>query len=282
MRRETGQEAEPELASRLKRSPRPRIYEQIVQQIREMIHSGKLAPGDRLLPERQLSQALGVSRTAVREALSRLASVGLIEIKPGGGASVKEVTLDAVIEPLAAILLKEREAVTQLMEVRSILESKAVLIAAQRATPQDVARLNWCAHRVIEDIRAGQDATESDIEFHLSIAKATHNDLLVSITAMMSGLLREAYGPFRERMLQGPNAVTYGEQHLRISEVIAAGRGEEAEDLLRAHLDLARKEMAEFVKDGLPEMWNENRQTRQGRDVRTGEMLRGDHRRRVE
>jgi GntR family transcriptional regulator, transcriptional repressor for pyruvate dehydrogenase complex len=263
--RPEGQEAQPELASRLKRRPKPRVYEQIVRQIRDMIHTGKLAPGDRLLPERQLSETLGVSRTAVREALSKLASIGLIEVKPGGGAWVKQVTLDAVIEPLAAILLKEREAVAQLMELRSILESKAVLIAAQRATPPDVARLKWCAYRVIEDIRAGQDATESDIEFHLSIAKATHNELLVSITAMMSGLLREAYGPLRERMLQGPNAATYGEQHLGISEAIAAGRGQEGEELLCAHLDLARQEMAKFFKDGLPEMWNEGRHTRQRR-----------------
>jgi GntR family transcriptional repressor for pyruvate dehydrogenase complex len=236
------------LQVKLKRANKPRLHEKIVRQIKEMISSGQLAPGDQLLPERQLAETLGVSRTALREALAKLASMGLIEVRPGEGAYIKEISLDFLVEPLATMLLKERESVKDLIEVRIILESKATLLASERATYPDIAGLTWHALRVVEDIQAGADASESDTDFHKSLAVASHNELLVNIMSMLSGLMREAYGPARRRMLSGPNASKYGEHHLGICKAIEAGWGNEAERIMKEHLELAKQETMEFFK----------------------------------
>src|ERR1051326_3600983 len=81
-----------------------RIYEEIVRQIKTMISEGRLKSGDQLPPERDLAEKFVVSRTSVREALRALESVGLIEIRPGEGAFVKEVSVEALVEPLALVL----------------------------------------------------------------------------------------------------------------------------------------------------------------------------------
>ena len=89
----------------LKRTKRHRLYKDIISQIRQLIQDGTLKPGDQLLPERKLAEKLGVSRTAIREALTALDSMGFIEITPGGGSYVKEIDIENVIEPLALIIL---------------------------------------------------------------------------------------------------------------------------------------------------------------------------------
>ena len=229
----------------LKRDNKPSLREKIVRRIVEMITSGRLTPGDRLLSERQLAEILGVSRTAIREALAKLASMGIIEVRPGEGAYVKEFSLDALVEPLATALLGEREAVEQLIEVREILETKIVVLATEKATNQDISLLKWHAFRVVEDINAGSDASETDTAFHLSLAAATHNKILANIMSMLSGLMKETYGPAREKMLRGPSAKLYGEHHLRICEAIEARKSKEAEQIMLEHLQLARREARE-------------------------------------
>jgi GntR family transcriptional repressor for pyruvate dehydrogenase complex len=159
------------------------------------------------------------------------------------------MSLDVLVEPLAAVLLKERESVMDLIEVRVILESNAAALASKRATPPDIARLRWHACRVVEDIQADADASESDTDFHMSLAMASHNELLVNIMSMLSGLMREGYGPARKRMLSGPNASKYGEHHLRICEAIEAGQSKQAESAVMEHLELAKQDTMKFFKE---------------------------------
>src|ERR687891_891705 len=99
-----------------------RIYEEIVRQIRQMISEGRLKSGDQLPPERDLAEKFVVSRTSVREALRALESVGLIEIRPGEGTFVREVSVDALVEPLALVLLSQRAMIEELFEARRLLE----------------------------------------------------------------------------------------------------------------------------------------------------------------
>src|SRR5213076_1544426 len=91
-----------------------RIYQEIVRQIKAMIAEGRLKSGDQLPPERDLAEKFLVSRTSVREALRALESVGLIEIRPGEGTFVREVSVDALVEPLALVLLSQREMIGEL------------------------------------------------------------------------------------------------------------------------------------------------------------------------
>src|SRR5688572_20254195 len=115
-----------------------RIYAEIVRQIRGLIADGQLKSGDRLPPERDLADRFRVSRTSVREALRALESTGLIEIRAGEGAFVRRVSVEALVEPLALVILSHREAIADLYEARRLLEPPIAKVAAERASPDEV------------------------------------------------------------------------------------------------------------------------------------------------
>src|SRR5262245_27493754 len=95
-----------------KRSPAPKpLHEQVVEQIQQLIKNGELNPGDQLLPERELAEKLGVSRTSVRKAVARLEGMGIIAVTPRDGAYVRRRSLEDAVEPLTQILFQEREKV---------------------------------------------------------------------------------------------------------------------------------------------------------------------------
>ena len=117
-----------------------KIYEEIVEQLRELISTGTFNPGDKLPSERDMAQMLGVSRASVREAVVALQAMGVLDVKPGEGTFVSASMNSEMIEPLALVLSVERNPLAQLMEVRRILEAEAAALAAQRATEQDRSR----------------------------------------------------------------------------------------------------------------------------------------------
>jgi len=234
--------------SNLKYTSAPSINEVIMKHISGMISSGELKAGDRLLPERRMAEMLGVSRTAVRETLAKLVSLGVIEITPKKGAYIRELDLGSLIGPLAFMLIREESSLVNLMEVRLILETRISKLAAERATKSDIARLEFDAQQVIEDIEKDNDARESDTRFHMTLAKAAHNDLIFNIMSLLSGLMREPYGPARASMLKGRYSKLLGEQHVKIARAVAARKGTEADRLTAEHLKLARKEMLRFLK----------------------------------
>src|SRR6267142_105801 len=112
-----------------------RIYEEIVRQVKQLIAEGRFKSGDRLPPERELAEKFVVSRTSVREALRALESLGLIDIRPGEGTFVREVSIDALVGPLALLMTSQREAIGELFEARRVLEPAIAALAASRATP---------------------------------------------------------------------------------------------------------------------------------------------------
>src|SRR5262245_46615986 len=109
-----------------------RIYEEIGRQVKQLIAEGRLKTGDRLPPERELAEKFVVSRTSVREALRALESLGLIEIRPGEGTFVRQVSVDALVGPLALMLPSQREAIGELFEARRVLEPAIAALAASR------------------------------------------------------------------------------------------------------------------------------------------------------
>jgi len=226
------------------RKKRTRLYEGIMEQIQQLIRDKVLSPGDQLLPERQLAEKLGVSRTAIREALTALASKGLIEITPGGGAYVKEVSIESLIEPLATIMLQEQESVHHLLEVRKILEKEIVKLAAEKATSTDLFRIRETAIAMQQDVEQGFNADEADVKFHLAIAQASQNPILHNIMSMLSGLMTEAYGPSRKQLLENKeDAKMWVEQNFQIYEAIKNNDSEKAADLMYQHIATAESSL---------------------------------------
>ena len=110
-----------------------KIYEQIVDQIGQLVAQGQLQPGDRLPSERELVERFQVSRASIREALSALEMMGLIEVRSGEGTFIRQVNIESVVTPLAWMLFIEKDTDLELYEARKILEVQAAGLAAERA-----------------------------------------------------------------------------------------------------------------------------------------------------
>jgi len=176
-------------AGNLKRSTRQKpVYVQVANQIQQLIKDGELVPGDQLLPERELAEQIGVSRTSVRQSLAVLDGMGVIEITPRDGAYVRRKNLEDAVKPLTHVLFQERNQVCHLFEVRQIIENQAVLLAAMRRDAVDLQRLRNLNRQFEADLMNGDYAFEANTKFHLAIVGAAKNPILTEI--MCTLLLR--------------------------------------------------------------------------------------------
>jgi GntR family transcriptional repressor for pyruvate dehydrogenase complex len=208
-----------------------RIYEDIVRQVRALIADGHLKSGDRLPPERDLAERFRVSRTSVREALRSLQSLGLIEIRAGEGAFVRDVSVEALIEPLALVILPYREAVGELFEARSLLEPAIAALAARRATREELAEMERILAEQAREVAGGRTGMTQDSALHTAIAQSAHNRAIVRIVSALVDLLAQS----REESLHTPGRPTRSHQdHRRILKAI---RGRDEAGARRAMLD---------------------------------------------
>jgi GntR family transcriptional repressor for pyruvate dehydrogenase complex len=210
-----------------------RIYEEIVRQIKSMISEGRLKSGDQLPPERDLAEKFLVSRTSVREALRALESVGLIEIRPGEGTFVREVSVEALVEPLALVLLSQREMIGELFEARRLLEPAIAALAARRATREEVQEMERLLDEQAREIRAGNTGLAQDAAFHAAIGIAAHNRAITRIVHAVMDLL----GQSREEAISTPGRPARShEDHRRILDAIRAGDAGAAERAMLDHV----------------------------------------------
>lgn len=217
-----------------------RLYEQIVQQIEESIVKGDLKPGDQLPAERDLAQRFGVSRTAVREAVKALREKGMVEAYSGRGTFVTDGTTQAVRQSLDLITkIGQPEGSTQLAEVRAILEPEIAALAAIRIQEPELATMREAV--AIMD-RAGHDPDayiEADLDFHLALAEAAANPIILSLIDSIVGLLREQ----RLRIFRVAGGPERGQvHHKRILEAVERRDVEKAREAMREHLGQIRED----------------------------------------
>jgi GntR family transcriptional repressor for pyruvate dehydrogenase complex len=217
-----------------------RLYEQIVQQVEESIHKGTLKPGDQLPPERELAQQFGVSRTAVREAVKALREKGLVEAYPGRGTFIMDGASYSIRLSLDRMMkVGQAEGSGYLAEVREILEPEIAALAATRAGEEDLAAMRE-AVAVMNDAKKDPEAfIEADLDFHLALAEAAANPLILSLIDSIVGLLREQ----RMRIFQvegGPERGQY--HHKRVLEAIEHRDSAGAREAMKAHLGQVRED----------------------------------------
>ena len=152
-----------------------RQYQDVARSIRSLIHDEKLAPGDRLPPERKLCEQLNVSRSLVREALILLEIEGLVEVRKGSGVYVSEQSA-AAIQPS-----RDDIGPFELLQARQLIEADIAGFAARNVTKSDILRLREALERERTDLARGDADYSGDREFHRLIAQATQNSVLVDV-----------------------------------------------------------------------------------------------------
>jgi GntR family transcriptional repressor for pyruvate dehydrogenase complex len=217
-----------------------RLYEQIVQQIEDSVLNGSLKPGDQLPAERDLAQRLGVSRTAVREAVKTLHEKGLVEAYSGRGTFVTDGTSQAARQSFDLMVkVGQQEGSPHLVELRLILEPEIAALAAARVQEEDLAAMREAVALMDRSQKDPEAYIEADLDFHLALAEAAANPLILSLIDSIVGLLREQ----RIRIFDAAGGPQRGQfHHKRILEAVERRDPEMARGAMRAHLEQVRQD----------------------------------------
>jgi DNA-binding FadR family transcriptional regulator len=208
----------------------------VVRTMSEQIVSGALAPGDKLPSERELATQFGVGRPLIREALRSLSELGLIETLPARGTFVR-AGHDSRADRQAAIAIRRRGVTAQeLSEARLMLETATARLAALRATPEDIGRLE--ATLVPLEGSIGAEHVERDLTFHLDIAAAAHNP----VVEMMLESIAVSTAALMFRSVGDPAVMARSQPYHRVClDAIRARDAEAAGEAIRAHLTVAEE-----------------------------------------
>ena len=152
----------------------------IVRQLRALIESGALAPGERLPAERELAERFGVGRGHVRDALRKLDFYGVVKTLPQNGTIVAEIDADSFDRIFSTILVLEKNDIEAMMETRLVLERRVAELAAERASESAIADIIKCQEDFRAEVDAGRNGIDQDKLFHQAIARAAENSVMFS------------------------------------------------------------------------------------------------------
>jgi GntR family transcriptional repressor for pyruvate dehydrogenase complex len=221
-----------------------RMSEAIVKQIRNLIRTERLHPGDRLPSERDLGERMGVSRVTVREALRVLETSGLVEIRVGarGGAFVTTPTSSSIGTGLADLISLSPLTATEVTEARQVFELGIIPIVVDRATDDDIAELREMVRRHRAALRNNEYVMSMSADFHVRVAACTHN-------AAIEMLVQSFHGPLlmslREAQVAAPLMGHRGSnEHRDFVDAVAARDPARAEEIMRAHLGRTARRVA--------------------------------------
>ncbi|USK31989.1 FadR family transcriptional regulator [Bacillus sp. F19] len=232
-----------------------RTYEIIVEQLREFFLNGDLKPGDKLPSERQLASKFNVSRTSIREALRMLELRGAIDIRRGGGSYIKSTEFPPSTEELSSVITKaESHLVYEMLELRRALEAESAYLAAQRANSADLEIIRKALDKMAASKNDVESGLESDLNFHLSIVRATHNSLFIELIQTMSEHMEDTIRTTRRhRLADSARAQDTLDEHKRIYLAIASGNAVQARNLVEEHIARIRSELSETLLSELGE-----------------------------
>jgi GntR family transcriptional repressor for pyruvate dehydrogenase complex len=221
--------------------------ELVIKEILESIKSGALMPGDKLPPERELTKMLGVGRSTLREAISALVLVGYLEVIQGRGTFLRKDFQPANLSAMELSDIQTAASIIDLVEVREIIECNAVKLAARRAAADDIRRIKAALARMKETVDDYKRFSEHDFDFHIALAQATGNEMILEMMKLIVNKVHEQYDRFTPKTLfQTDKAVLTAEQ---IVASISNGEAEKAADFMQDHLNLVTTELKRMVPE---------------------------------
>lgn len=232
---------------------RERVADRVAEELKRLISGGKLAPGERLPGERQLADMMGVSRVSVRAALQQLKTQGLVFAVQGGGTRII-ASAEEMDSALTHLVQADLSNLRDLMEIRSHLEVWAAAKAAERADPEDLARMRAALEVMCDSNRAAHHKAEDDFHFHLSIAKAAGSAVYLHLMTVLGDVLESMLEYHRFTLLgtdEEDNILL--EQHRKICTSIEKGDPQAAMAAMAEHLDhITRCYAQDEEQDGKP------------------------------
>lgn len=225
-----------------------KISDEVYEQIKSIILSGKLKPGERLPPERDLAVEMGVSRTSLREAIQRLEAQGFLYQVQGGGTFVKTIT-NGILDSAVEEFVKRDEAIFDLMEIRKILETWGAHTAAIRATTEEIDTMKRYLEEMREAKEKGQIGHISDANFHFAISYGTHNVMLIHLMKNLFYWIEKVSYEVRSRMYTNSEShEALFKQHTDIFNAISARDPERAYDAMLVHMHYIVGELNRIYK----------------------------------
>ncbi|MDM5313025.1 FadR/GntR family transcriptional regulator [Peribacillus frigoritolerans] len=227
-----------------------KIYEEVSDELYEMIRSGSLKPGEQLDSIQQLAENFQVGRPAIREALSALSSMGLIEIKQGEGTFVKTFDPAIMNHPLSAALLMDQDNIKHLLEVRKILESGTAEVAAKKRTEENLIELKDMLFNMEKVSDDEELSDKADISFHVAVANASQNELLITLMNHVSELMTEKMRDIRRVALYSEEMTLKQlyQQHVRIYDAIVAQDEDGARSAMLFHLQSVEESLDRVIQ----------------------------------
>lgn len=165
-----------------------KVYEQVVDQIKEMVRIGQIKKGDKLPTERVMAEELQVSRTSIREAMRALEVVGLVESRQGAGNYIREEFDDVLLEPLSIVFMLQNGTNKDIFELREVLELSTIFLSVMRISDEELKRLGELVGR-FKTSRNEEENVKIDSEFHSIIVKAANNVLITNLLEVVSELV---------------------------------------------------------------------------------------------
>jgi DNA-binding FadR family transcriptional regulator len=225
----------------------------VIGYVKEAMLAGRLRPGDRLLPERELAAALGVSRPLLREALRGLAQLGLVETRQGSGSVIRRPSPEMLRDVFTFTLAADAGAVEDVMQARIAIECQAIRLASLRAGPVELAAVRAALEDILATVDDAEAGGRADAAFHAALVAASASPTLIAMHDTLSELLLASHvARRRETMTTARIRDSLVEAHRAVFAALMARDPDRADATLRAHFrigdELRRATLAEVPK----------------------------------
>ncbi len=225
------------MARQLKPIKPKRIADQVFDQLHDLVLRAEFKPGEKIMTERELSEAFQVSRTSIRSAVNKLVVMGILEQRQGQGTFVRQPG-GGTHSYMAGIMESHNATMRDLLEVRMGIECNGAALAAKRARPADIEFLEMTIAEIETQVKAGRLGSHADARFHMAIAFATHNPLQIFIMKQFYDFL--AYG-IRENLFaldrESIDSDTVHRQHIQIMTAIKNHDAPKAYTATKHHIE---------------------------------------------
>jgi GntR family transcriptional repressor for pyruvate dehydrogenase complex len=224
---------------------RTKLTTSVFEQLLSYVVKGSWKPGERIPPERELCQQLGIARTSLREALKAMELVGMLDSRVGDGTFVCPRS-EFLSRPLLwAFTGTDHEELQEIMEARTIIEENLAGLAAKRGSSEDIQSIGRAVQLMRDSIARGDSILEADMAFHMAVSAAAKNGVMLNAVQLLRNLLRQ-WLQYKVLIPDIPRAVL--KRHAAIYRAIAARKPNAARSAMRLHLEETMRLVTDVVK----------------------------------